>query len=665
MRFTGTSKNDRLTGTITDDVFVASSGSDVLDGWYGSDTVDYGSWGGRVVVVLGPDGRAGSAQKYLQTSTRWVSAGTDTLYSIENVIGSQLDDAITGNELDNTLAGLGGGDVLNGGGGTDTVDYSAATSGVTVDLYGGHGYGGHAQGDSYQSIENAIGSVYDDWLIGTSGANRLVGSGGRDHLEGYGGADWLDGGEGIDTASYLASATGVIVNLATSLNVGGDAAGDVLVGIENLEGSNRSDRLTGDSRINELHGQDGADVLAGLGGADLLEGNAGEDTADYHLSAAPVIVNLKAHSGSGGDAEGDSLYSIENVIGTLYGDRLTGDDDINTLEGADGNDVLVGLGEGDHFLGGSGSDTVDYTDSPGRNFLEGISVNLTTGAALYGHASGDTFDSIENVTGSTRSDFLTGNGEANILDGGQGYGNDVLRGLGGADTLIGGEGIADMADYADSPRAVTVNLRTNVNLRGDAEGDLLYGIEDVQGSAYGDNLTGDAQDNDLFGGGDADILCGGDGNDFLNGEAGQDQLVGGRGRDTLWGATGGSDNQTDTFIYNTVEDSPFGTSDSKGVVSPNYDTIFNLEVGIDRLDLRGIDANVLSSGDQAFRVVEQLSGRAGELVIGAMLSAGDGLYETMLYADVTGDGSADFAIRLFGIPAPGISVQISAGDILL
>ena len=55
---------------------------------------------------------------------------------------------------------------------------------------------------------------------------------------------------------------------------------------------------------------------------------------------------------------------------------------------------------------------------------------------------------------------------------------DTFAGLGGADTLIGGDDSPfDTADYSASPDGVTVNLETNVNLFGHAEGDKLFGIE--------------------------------------------------------------------------------------------------------------------------------------------------------------------------------------------
>jgi len=90
----------------------------------------------------------------------------------------------------------------------------------------------------------------------------------------------------------------------------------------------------------------------------------------------------------------------------------------------------------------------------------------------------------------------------------------------------------DTADYSTSANGVTVNLATNVNTGGDAQGDSLTGIENVTGSNYNDALTGDSNDNTLTGGAGNDTLVGGAGNDTLIGGAGNDTLVGGTGIDT-------------------------------------------------------------------------------------------------------------------------------------
>lgn len=80
-------------------------------------------------------------------------------------------------------------------------------------------------------------------------------------------------------------------------------------------------------------------------------------------------------------------------------------------------------------------------------------------------------------------------------------------------------------------------------LLGDAQGDVLSGIENLTGSDHDDRLGGDGGANVLDGGDGGDILAGHGGNDVLIGGAGDDVLGGGEGRDRL---TGGAD--SDRFL---------------------------------------------------------------------------------------------------------------------
>ena len=111
-----------------------------------------------------------------------------------------------------------------------------------------------AAGKTKKSPSEIEGTAGADTLTGTDGDDTISGLGDDDTIEGKGGADTIDGGPGTDTASYASSVAGVTVNLATGTGSGGDADGDTLSGIENLDGSNQADRLTGDAGANTLRG---------------------------------------------------------------------------------------------------------------------------------------------------------------------------------------------------------------------------------------------------------------------------------------------------------------------------------------------------------------------------------------------------------------------------
>jgi serralysin len=109
------------------------------------------------------------------------------------------------------------------------------------------------------------------------GNDYLEGGDGYDLLNGGSGADRLDGGAGIDTASYKDATSGVAVSLAAGRGYSCDAAGDVLLSIENLDGSGYGDWLSGNEAANSLNGNAGNDELLGQGGADTLAGGSGID----------------------------------------------------------------------------------------------------------------------------------------------------------------------------------------------------------------------------------------------------------------------------------------------------------------------------------------------------------------------------------------------------
>ncbi len=270
-------------------------------------------------------------------------------------------------------------------------------------------------------------------------------------LRGGDGSDRFIGGAGVDTVSYYGTNIGVTVNLQTGTATGGEAQGDNFSGVENVNGSSVADTLTGNAGANRLQGYDGNDILQGgdgqdvlVGGvgADRLEGGAGVDTASYWGETVGVTVDLSTGRGSGGNAQGDVLVSIENVSGSRGNDTLTGHAGVNALAGYEGNDVLRGGAGADRLDGGTGIDTVSYYTSG-----TGVSVNLTAGTGTGGEAQGDVLIGVENLSGSQGNDTLIGNAGANVLQGWNGA--DTLRGGAGKDTLTGGGG-ADRFVYASA-----------------------------------------------------------------------------------------------------------------------------------------------------------------------------------------------------------------------
>ncbi|MFB2550697.1 calcium-binding protein [Ensifer soli] len=423
-----------------DDIVEGRGGADMLDGGNGSDTAEYLSADTAILAdLIGNRGRGGDAEG-------------DRFLSIENLTGGRFDDTLIGADGINALKGMGGDDLLDGrlgndtldgGEGSDTASYGYAEAAIVADLGRNEVVATNIlvafDVDRLVSVENIIGSRFNDTMIGDGGANSFTGGAGADAIYGFGGRDRLDlslggdfadGGADIDTILYKAASGGVVADLVagrgeewsgnapgtdlsplplaappvgTSLIAGPPVTGgpapspvsiDRFSTVERLEGSAFADRLAGDGASNRLYGGGGNDMIEGRGGADILAGGEGSDTATYAASASAVTVDLSVFTpppaglarpvligneaaelegafgwGQGGEAEGDRLSGIENLLGSAFDDRLTGNGGANRLDGNGGADLLAGGAGNDTLAGGAGNDTL--RGDAGRDTLAG------------------------------------------------------------------------------------------------------------------------------------------------------------------------------------------------------------------------------------------------------------------------------------------------------
>lgn len=437
---------------------------------------------GTVALAMNSD-QLSEVSDFINSLIPEASVDDEFIHGASPVSGSEQEDLLVGTSGDDILSSLGandvliggeGSDTLLGGNGNDTASYFSSNQAVEVNLATNENFGGDAEGDSLNSIENLIGSNFGDLLLGNDqdnnlsggiGTDLLFGGGSKDFLHGGAGADILDGGtSNDDVATYFDSDAGVSISLADDTASGGHAEGDELDNIEFVNGSLFDDFIQGDNQGNRLGGLFGEDILLGEGGndvllggnsADIINGGDGVDTSDYTASLEGVSVDLSTGESLFGEAEGDTLISIENLAGSAFDDVLTGDDNVNRLTGRDGDDMLFGNGGNDRLVGGLGADKFD-----------------------------------------------------------------------------GGEGTRDAADYSAATQAVGVDLIAG-GFEGEAQGDTFTGIEFIVGSEHHDNLLADDGINRVNGGDGCDVIFGRGGNDTLIGEAGNDILNGGEGNDVF------------------------------------------------------------------------------------------------------------------------------------
>jgi Ca2+-binding RTX toxin-like protein len=416
----GGTGRDELYGRDGDDVLDGGSGADGLDGGAGYDYASYATASSGVTVRLwDPWANTGDA------------AG-DTFSSIEGVHGSLHADTLEGNGGDNYLFGRGGHDVvagldgndflfgeaghdtlaggtgidalsggdgcdrlvggagadrLDGGQDWDSADYSGAAARVVADLILIGRNAGEAQGDSFVSVEEVLGSRHDDELYGDTSGNALRGDAGHDVLEGRGGWDHLDGGEGEDYAVYSSAAAGVRASLLDRFLNTGDAWGDTYVSIEGLAGSGHSDWLQGSDAGNGLYGHDGNDELRGEGGQDFLSGGAQADT---------LVGGEGADWLNGGAGRDTFRFETAAVPGTL------GVDTIQDFSAAEGDRIELET----HAFGRA---HVVYEEGYALNaalksteFSLGTAASASTHRVIYDQASGALYYDVDGVGGAAQ-----------------------------------------------------------------------------------------------------------------------------------------------------------------------------------------------------------------------------------------------------------------------
>jgi len=323
---------------------------------------------------------------------------------------------------------------------------------------------------------------------------------------------------------------------------------------------------------------------------------------DFSASTESVHVDLGTGSYYYGSSSTSTTLinpSIVSVIGSSHDDTLIGNAASNTFMGGAGNDTITGGSGNDTVTGGAGNNNLD--GGGGLNTISyasdtsGVIVSLATGTAHDGLGGNDTLVHFSNIIGSTHADSLTGNADANIIEG-----------YGGGDTLSGGTGGADTVSYEHLDAGVTVTL-TAMN------GSASYTLG---GTAYTDTLT---HFSNIIGTHHADMIVGDMYSNVIEGMGVRSAVVG--SGDTLSGGIGG----TDTVSYEHLD-----TGVSVGLVSMSGSASYILD-STTHLDTLTHFSNIIGThyadmivGDMYSNVIEGGGG-------GDVLSGGIGGTDTVSY----------------------------------
>jgi Ca2+-binding RTX toxin-like protein len=504
----GGDENDELYGLEGDDWLGGGDGHDWLDGGEGADTMAGGLGDDIYVVDDAGDVIAELAGEGWDVALLWGtwldlgSAHVEEIWSQHSlgvtILGSAGVNWMFADSGDDWLEGRGGNDYLVGGGGSDRLDGGAGDDhlrgGEGADtMIGGSGNDLYEVDDAGDVVTEAAGGGIDtvrpylgdfalpgqvenaDYSYSRLSAWSLTGNGLANTIVMGRGAGVVNGGGGSDTVVYANEWGPVLVDLATG-EMGGGAADDVLVSIENLGGSGLDDELRGTSGANLLDGRGGADLLIGRGGNDVY---LVDDPGD-------VIVELAGEGTDEVRVAGLAFYAMPDEVENLRyvgsaGATLVGNGSNNDMVGGAGADWISGLGGHDYLSGGAGDDLLEGGDG---------------------------------------ADTLSGGAGADLMEGGEG--NDAYIVDNAGDVVVELPGGGDDQVYA------TLASYT-----------LPDEVETLRYNGYGPfSGTGNALANLIVGGSGADILAGGAGDDVLRGQSGNDQLLGGEGADSLYGGAG-------------------------------------------------------------------------------------------------------------------------------
>ena len=329
-----------------------------------------------------------------------------------DLIGGAGPNVLIGGSGADTLVGGGGNDALNGGAGGDTASYANATAGLTVSLAvsGAQNTGG-AGTDTLTSIENLIGSNYNDVLTARASGSSLHGGAGQDVLVSGPGNDALDGGAGNDTAVYSGNYSAYTVTPSGGgYTVSGPDGTDTLTNIEILKFSDRqlvlghsAETLT--LQAGDFNGDGVSDFLIENTSGAVFVGEAQNGQVGY-TQVAGLGPEWSFHGSGDFLGNGDSDFLIQNTGGSVaVGEVHNGQTSYTTVAGLGPEWSFRGTGD---FLGDGKSDFL-IENASGVVVVGEVASGQAQYTAVAGLGPEWSFRGAGDFLGHGKSDFLIQN----------------------------------------------------------------------------------------------------------------------------------------------------------------------------------------------------------------------------------------------------------------
>lgn len=653
--------DDTLHGGNGNDVVIGGQGADTIRGNQGEDIAagDHGDVQYDQTALLGGDGPVQFELVGIQSTHRDIG-GADDIQGNEDadiILGGFDSDVITGNEGHDSIFGDNGEIIYAAGMVTRMVstDEDNATGGVDV-----------INGYLAPEIECPDESILDDdIIIAGVGADEVNGNLGDDIIIGDNGEiDYnpLEG-DGDPLTIDLVRSTDILLGADDMLHAGeGDDIAIGGFGGDEMHGALGSDLLMGDNGeitldLDLVSHVVTTDTAATTGGADLI---VGDD--DLVQCAEPYTSNDIIFGGVDQDdldgARGDDVIWGDNgevfLDGGLGGEtrdpvRTLGPDlgDVDTIEGGDGNDRILGGAAGDLINDTGGNNIVlgDHGEIDGTRVettdLQGGADTITTSDGddiIFGGADGDDIETAGGDNDIAGDYGVLVPGELSSTDTNQGGADTIVSG-GGSDNIIGGaegddidSGGGDDFITGDSGIIQGTNVRSIDPGTGGADQiDSGGGNDSVIGGTAGDNIVSSGGNNNVLG--DNGVINGRNITSQAIGVGGADTINLGGGDDNVVGGTAGDDISTGSGNDNILGDDGTIIGGVLRVLAPGSGGSDNIDAGegndiviagFGADNIRGGGGNDRILGDNGFYTVNHLE--STNLTIGGndLIDAGGG-----------------------------------------